>query len=64
MAIPDMQGYLERYVAPLLAVHPSFAESAKFMPEGSKKWVVAIASRRRPASFCWSWAGTDRRPSC
>ncbi len=51
VAIPDMQGYLERYVAPLLALHPNFAESAKFMPEGSKKWVVTIASRRRPAQF-------------
>ena len=37
VAIPDMRGYLERYVAPLLAAHPSFAESAKFMPEDSKK---------------------------
>jgi hypothetical protein len=51
VAIPDMQGYLERYVAPLLALHPSFAESAKFVPEESKKWVVTIASRRRPAQF-------------
>lgn len=51
VAIPDMQGYLERYVAPLLALHPNFAESAKFTPEGSKTWVVTIASRRRPAQF-------------
>jgi hypothetical protein len=49
--IPDMQGYLERYVAPLLARYPSFAESAKFVPEGSKKWVLTIASRRRPRQF-------------
>jgi hypothetical protein len=51
VAIPDMQDYLERFVAPLIAAHPSFAESAKFRPDGSKNWVITIASHRRPARF-------------